>query len=199
MSAAKATVVIASTNDESRSTTHAERPWRASSSVVARPVTPLRLPVGQRVALHVGSPLWIVIRLPDGVELAELPLVVPPETWFGPSTVEGELCYASRTHAAADLSEMPVRPNRAVTRVTLINRGKTAVDVERLRLPVPRLRLGLDEASGRLVTEALEMERGEDEEATVRVRELPAGAEVLAAPREVARDSWRHKLGALWA
>lgn len=175
-------------------------PRFADRSVVARPQRPLRLPAGQSAQLFVGTPLWVVVRVPRGPEMLELPLIVPTETWFGPSPVEGELCYSARTRAVASLEEVPRLTTRALTRVTLINRAPDAMDLERLRLPVPRLRLAWDESIGRFVTDDLELRREEDgKSANVEIKTLPPGVEVTAPPREPTRRSWNHALSALWA
>jgi len=165
-----------------------------------RPVKPLRLPAGERIDLFVGTPLFVLFRLPAGPELDELPLIVPPETWFGPSPVRGELCYSARTRAAIELDELPRNLNRALTRVTLINHAKDAMNVERIRLPVTRLRLGFDDSIGRFVTDDVELERESDgETANLEIRALPKTARALTPPREPARSAWKHALSALWA
>lgn len=175
-------------------------PRLANRSVVARPQRPLRLPAGQTAHLYVGTPLWVAVRVPGGPEMLELPLIVPTETWFGPSPVEGELCYSARTRAVSSLDEVPGLTTRALTRVTLINRASDAMDLERLRLPVPRLRLAWDDAIGRFVTDELELRREEDgKTANVEIKSLPAGLTVTTPPREVTRRSWSHALSALWA
>lgn len=175
-------------------------PRLADRAVVARPVKPLRLPGGERIDLFVGTPLFALFRLPAGPELDELPLIVPPETWFGPSPVRGELCYASRTRAAIELDDVPRHLNRALTRVTLINHAKDAMNVERIRLPVTRLRLGWDESIGRFVTDDVELERESDgETAKLEIGELPKTARLSTPPREPARAAWKHALSALWA
>lgn len=176
------------------------QPRLADRAVVARPVKPLRLPGGERVDLFVGTPLFVLFRLPAGPELDELPLVVPPETWFGPSPVRGELCYSSRTRAAIELDELPRNLNRALTRITLINHAKDAMNVERIRLPVTRLRLGFDTTIGRFVTDDVELERESDgETANLEICALPKTARELTPPREPARSTWKHALSALWA
>lgn len=173
-------------------------PRLADRAVVARPVKPLRLPAGERIDLFVGSPLFVVLRLPNGAELDELPLVVPTETWFGPSTVRGELCYAARTRAAVSVDGAPRSAIRALTRVTLVNQAKDAMDVERIRLPVTQLRLGWD--GSRFVTDAVELERESDgTTVNVEIRELAKTAELLTRPRVPERSSWKHALSALWA
>ncbi|MCB9613621.1 MAG: hypothetical protein H6721_27245 [Sandaracinus sp.] len=175
-------------------------PRLADRAVVARPVKPLRLPAGERVDLYVGTPLFASLRVPEGVELDEIALVVPHETWFGPSPVRGELCYAARTRASVAIESLPKMMNRATTRVTLINHAKDAMNVERIRLPVTRLRLGWNASLERFVTDDVELERESDgETANVEIKELSKEAKLLTPPRESMRSSWKHALSALWA
>ena len=175
-------------------------PRLADRAVVARPVMPLRLPAGERIDLFVGTPLFVVLRAADGPELDELPSIVPAETWFGPSPVRGELCYAARTRASVEVGALPKMVNRALTRVTLVNAGKDAMNVERLRLPVTRLRLGYHAGTGRLVTDDVTLERESDgETVNVAIAVLSKEVKPLSSPREAVRSSWKHALSGLWA
>jgi len=75
------------------------------------------------------------------VLLREIPIQLLSDTWFGPSTREGELAYASQTSARLLLENLPRRSNRAVTPVSFRNRAESALFLERLSLPVPYLPL----------------------------------------------------------
>ncbi|MDZ7706377.1 MAG: hypothetical protein U5J97_00530 [Trueperaceae bacterium] len=112
-------------------------PRLADRDVVVRPADPLTIPAGQTTLLYVSTPLWFSAATVDPRHtLFEAPFFRPSDTWFGPSTVEGELCYASRTTGRLDLSELPVRPHRAITPVRIRNRAKEPLPLERLKLPV---------------------------------------------------------------
>lgn len=117
-------------------------PKLADRCVITRPITPFNLFSGQEVTLFVSSPLWleIVVGSPP-TSLMEIPCYRPSDTWFGPSTLEGELCYAARTRCRLDLSEVPVRPHRAITPVKIVNRATSVLTLERLNLPVVNLAL----------------------------------------------------------
>lgn len=117
-------------------------PRLANRSVIARPSHPMTVPSGETAALYVSTPLWVALatEAPPHV-LAELPCFRPSDTWFGPSTVEGELCYASRTAGRLELSELPIRPHRAVTPVRIRNRAREPLAIERLKVPVELLSL----------------------------------------------------------
>jgi len=122
-------------------------PRLADRSMVARPEVPISLIGGDEITLFVSTPLWVAIQTADTRrDLTEIPSLRPSDTWFGPSTREGELCYAMRTRARIDIDELQKHPVRAITRVTLHNRAREPVLIERINIPVPSLRLylGLD-------------------------------------------------------
>ena len=66
-------------------------PALADRPVVARPERPFCLPAGAEAVVYVSSPLWVVLSTAQDVQLMEIPLARPSDTWFGPSTREGEL------------------------------------------------------------------------------------------------------------
>jgi hypothetical protein len=106
---------------------------------VARPETPFVLPPGARAQVFLSTPLWVGVRA--GTELAEVPTWRPTDTWFGASTMEGRLCYASRTLLKRERQQVSVRPHRAITTVTLRNEHAEPLRLQRLQLPVPNLAL----------------------------------------------------------
>ena len=163
-------------------------PALADRPVVTRPEKPFCLPAGAEVAVFVSSPLWITLRAePGAVALCELPVVRPSDTWFGASTREGELCYASRTFLRMMLDNVPVRPHRATTRVQILNQASTALPLRALKLPAPHLALYRTDA-GQLWTQDLIFERtGDDTLASVRLRDrrpaMAPSAERVSDPR----------------
>ena len=93
----------------------------------------------------------------------------PSDTWFGPSTLEGELCYESKTAVRFNLDNVPRRPHRAISVVRIRNRTDTQLSLERLKIPLPNLSLFGTE-DGQLWTESITLERDEDgENATVKL------------------------------
>jgi len=164
-------------------------PLPADRPVVARPETPFSLAPGQEMAVYVSSPLWI------GVAAGKPPIVLreeatyrPSDTWFGPSTMEGELGYAVRTAARLSLAEIPVRPHRAVSAVRIRNRAKGLLDLEKLKLPMRNLSV-FGSADGRLWTEAVTLSREEDGDfAALRLEKGPppdaAGSTLITGPRD---------------
>lgn len=164
-------------------------PALADRPVVSRPVTPLALPAGEETTLYISTPLWLQLR-PAGSDKVffDIPIQRPSDTWFGHSTREGELCYASRTLARLRLEEVQARPHRAITPLVIINRSETPLVFERLNLPAPFLSIFAD-GNGTLWTEPVTMKQEEDEEtASLEVgRHAPAqapGARLIASPRK---------------
>lgn len=115
-------------------------PALADRPVVTRPLSSLYVPPGEKTLLFVSSPVWVRVEAegPDA-ELADLPVARPSDTWFGPSTREGELCYATRTHGRLRLEDLPVQPYRVITPLQIVNESRSALKLERVSLPVPYL------------------------------------------------------------
>lgn len=170
------------------------RPALADRQVVVRPETTLVVPPGERVTLYASTPVWMALKLevlrprrgrvsPEPVVLAELPTARPSDTWFGPSKLDGELCYAVRTAARMEAADLPLRPHRAVTPVTIENQAATPMEVARIVVPMPFLALHVDR-DGRLWSDRVELTREPDEDTTTKATPfMPDGGERLAAPR----------------
>ena len=162
-------------------------PALADRPVVARPEKPFCLPEGAEAVVYVSSPLWVVLSTAQDLKLIELPLVRPSDTWFGPSTREGELCYASRTFLRMSLDNVPRRPHRAITMVRILNTAATALPLRALKLPAPHLAL-YRAGDGQLWTQDITFERSMDDTlATLRVKDrrpaMAPDAEPLTGPR----------------
>ena len=128
-------------------------PVVADRSVVTEPLTPLNLTSGSEVTLYVSTPLWYRIEAgTNPVRLRDDYILRASDTWFGPSTREGELCYASKTEGRIDLTAVPHRAERAVTAVTVRNELDTVLPLTRLSIPAPLLALYAD-SSGMLWTQ----------------------------------------------
>ena len=165
------------------------KPLLADRPLVSRPVTPLYVPAGETAIIFVRSPLWLRIEVGDPlVSLQELPILRPSDTWFGPTTMEGELCYAGRTAARLHLEEIPIGPHHAVTQVTIQNRAGTQLLVERLKLPVPYLAL-FEASDGLLWTQGVTMTRSRNTEmADFQIEQSPpehtGAVKLLSEPRQ---------------
>ncbi len=135
------------------------RPALADRPVVTSPRMPLFLLPQEKTTLYVGSPLWVRIEVGERARLLkEVPIWRPSDTWFGPSTREGEVCYAARTRAALEVQNLPVLWRRAVTPLSIRNRAEVPLRVDRVKLPVPYLSV-FSSDSGLLWTESVVMDR----------------------------------------
>jgi hypothetical protein len=164
-------------------------PMLADRPVVIRPRQPVFLLSGQTITLYLSTPVWLKIMVGEPpVLLKELPALRLSDTWFGPNTREGELCYAGRTHARHDPKELPDRPHRAITPLTIHNKAAGPLPLEKISLPVPMLALYGD-AGGKLWTQAVTLTReGQSDLASVRIdsSQKANGPELtrLAGPRQ---------------
>ena len=164
-------------------------PALADRPVVTRPLSPLYIAPGEEATLFVSSPAWVRIEaVTPGLELADIPVGRPSDTWFGSSTREGELCYATRTHGRLRLEDLPVQPYRVITPLEITNESKSELKLERVSLPVPYLTIYSTDAHD-LWTQKLKMLcEGEAQLVTMRIKErVPSqisGAELAAPPRK---------------
>ena len=168
-------------------------PALADRPVVIRPDTPIYILPNREITLYVSSPLWMCIETGDPlVVLQDIPIFRPSDTWFGPSTMEGELCYANRIHGRLRIEDIKFRPHRAVTVVLLRNRSNQSILLERLNLPV--LNLSLYQAEdGYLWTQPVTLEMREDNKVGLELKEV-APAEVknpklISGPRQKAEKT----------
>lgn len=119
------------------------KPQLADRTVVTRPSTPISLAPGEEVTIYISTPLWIQFEMAgkrDSI-IEEFPINRPSDTWFGPSTRVGELCYASQTSGRINLDNLPLRPSRAITPLNVINHAEDKLLLDRIALPVPLLSL----------------------------------------------------------
>lgn len=117
-------------------------PALADRPVVSRPENPLFVPPGESVTLYLSTALWIRVSLAESERrLLEVPSHRMSDTWFGASTWEGTLCYATRTAGRLQLDKLPLRLHRAVTPLHVRNRADEPLGLERVQLPAPHLGL----------------------------------------------------------
>lgn len=132
-------------------------PVLADRSVVLRPEHTLHIPPGESVSVFVSTPLWLRMSFnPNALQqsargdesgmklggvLHEVPTFRPSDTWFGPTTLAGELCYASRTRAHVSVEDITPHPHRARTVVQVKNRAEDPLRLDRLSVPVRHLSL----------------------------------------------------------
>lgn len=164
----------------------------ADRSMVARPEVPVYVPVGEKAVLYVSTGIWVQ-ALAGSKQLLDIPVLRPSDTWFGPNTREGELCYFSFTRARTTSMEGVSYPHRATTPVTVLNKGSGLLKIERLRVPSPLLGLYVNEA-GQMVTDALVYRLdsdGSEDEASVKIESAARkeGYRRLCQPRKSLEDN----------
>lgn len=117
-------------------------PTLADRPVVIKSAVPIMVPPGQQIRFYVSTPLWLKVGVHEQLyPLLETATIRLSDTWFGPSTMEGELCYATTTTGRLYLDDLPVRAHRAITPVQIRNQGANPFKLEKLSLPVPFLAL----------------------------------------------------------
>jgi hypothetical protein len=134
-------------------------PALADRAVVVYPEDPFYVPAGESITLYCSTPLWIRVEAGAArMRLLESAIERPSDTWIGPSTLEGELCYATQTAARLERSSVARYPHRAMTELRIRNTANDTLRLEKVNLSVPYLSLfaGHD---GVLWTESVLLER----------------------------------------
>lgn len=123
-------------------------PSLADRAVVATPSTPLVVMPQETIEVYVSTPLWMSIFIAEtDMLIADIPFWRPSDSWFGPSTMKGDLCYSKYTDARVDLTQLEQHSCRAITEVSLRNDLHEPLKVEKLNLPVPSLKLYVNQKS----------------------------------------------------
>lgn len=149
----------------------------ADRPILARPANPVHILENSVAHWYVTTPAWVqIIRDPGATVLYTLPTWRPSDSWFGPPTGPGPLCYASKTRAYHVLNDLPHHSLRMVTHTILQNNGPS-LEVERIVVPTPHLQVWINE-TGRLWTQSVSIKRGADGQLT--------DARVLTAPPKIA-------------
>lgn len=149
----------------------------ADRPILARPASPVHILENSVAHWYVTTPAWVqFVREPGATVLYTMPTWRPSDTWFGPPTGIGPLCYASKTRAYHVLEDLPHHSLRMVTHTILQNNGPS-LEVERIVVPTPHLQVWINE-TGRLWTQSVSIKRGADGQLT--------DARVLATPPEIA-------------
>ncbi len=167
-------------------------PRVADRPIVARPEMPVVIPAGLKATLYVASPLWL--ELSTGTPLqrfVEVPTWRPSSTWFGESTLEGTLCYATRTRARLSVGGVATPGPRVITAVVVNNAHREPLQIERIAMPIPQMSVFRDRR-GALWTEQAVVDYDEDGAAPVRVTRVPppeAGPTTLVSRSREPRES----------
>lgn len=117
-------------------------PTLGDLSYVAKPTKPLIILPGEKVNLFMSIPLFVRIETEDPYHLLEdIPVLQSTKTWFGESTVKGEICYSTKIKAVLNQAEVINRPYRAISQLEVQNKSLEPLHVERLKVPAPFLSL----------------------------------------------------------
>jgi hypothetical protein len=169
---------------ESPDTVHV-RPVPPDRSLVVYPESAFHITAGESITLFCSIPLWIRVEVDGGDTLLDEALDRPADTWFGPNTREGELCYATKTSARLERRAVTRRAHRAVTELQIHNYASDTLHLERVNLAVPHLSVFAME-DGSLETESISLERTAGESTgKLSVGEAPRGrgTRLVTSPR----------------
>lgn len=157
------------------------KPALADRSVVARPSVPLHLLAGEKTTIYVSTPLWFTAKTPaDDSLILDVPFYRPSDSWFGLSTIKGELCYAKYTDARLDIAMLERHAHRAITPIRIHNEKNESMAIERLNVPIPYLHLYADKHND-LWTDAITLIREDDGElAEVKLDKCPPNVAIEA-------------------
>jgi hypothetical protein len=129
------------------------KPALADRGVVARPSHPLWIAPQDQILMYVSTPLWVTLGAPDTQDFYfDRPAQLLSDTWFGPDTQSGELCYFTQTEGSLDLADVPQRQNRVITPVQIHNLRPQPFLLERINVPMPFLSIMMAN-NGQLWTE----------------------------------------------
>lgn len=152
------------------------KPVLANLPLASKLERPLYIPGGEEILLYVSSPVWVRVQTGESkIILVEIPTFVLSDTWFGPNTREGELCYAGHTHCSPHLKDVPSGPDRIISPMLIKNHASQPLKLESISVPLPYLSVYSD-AENFLWTEQLYVYREEDSGPEVEVAKGPPKA-----------------------
>ncbi len=161
-------------------------PILGDRAFVAKPTKPLMVLPGETVKIYMSIPLFVRVELEEPYALIEeIPVLQSPRTWFGESTIVGEVCYSTRIKAVLDRRELVQRPYRATSQLIIENRGDDSLHVERLKVPAPYLSLYQNE-DGHFLTSVIHYIRdssGHIKDVDIIAKEDQENLTFLAGPR----------------
>jgi hypothetical protein len=162
-------------------------PIIADRSQVSHAEIPFYLAPDQHVTIYVSSPIWVRITVGAHASiLDDIPTLRQSDTWHGPNTREGELCYSSRMFCRTNLNDLPLRANRVLTPVKIFNHDKHSLLIEQLSIPLPFLSVYVDN-NGSFWTEEIIVRNEPNHGHTVKqgrgAPPIAAEATLLSTPR----------------
>lgn len=134
------------------------KPMLADRPVVVKPETPFFVFPKEEITLYIASPAWI--HFEAGAlrkTLIEIPSLRPSDTWFGESTLHGELCYSLRTLARLLYEPLSHIAYRIITPIRVRNKANDILELDRFQVLVKYL--SIYESNGVLWTPTVTIER----------------------------------------
>ncbi len=120
------------------------KPVMPDRPVVVRPENDLTLCVGAEGVFYARIPFWIAVldtcRTPENL-LCEIPAKSLSNTWFGPNTTTGSLCYDMQTSARRSLEGVEPVEHRALCPVKMKNKSQAPFDFTRVCIHTAHLNI----------------------------------------------------------
>ncbi|MFT6351413.1 MAG: hypothetical protein ACJAZ4_000674 [Neptuniibacter pectenicola] len=122
----------------------ADKPYQVNAD------RPIKLGPKGRAVLYVSTSLWVQLKTVDTQKvMTEYPAIVPRMSWVGSTTIEGALCYSTKTAAPSELSQVSRKVHRAITALEIVNDSNhSPLTIQRLSLPLNMLSLFYSESAG---------------------------------------------------
>jgi len=168
------------------------KPTLLERPLVVKTRQPVRVPPGQHVTFYISAPVRVSVELEEpSLNLDIIPSLALSDTWFGPNTREGDLCFSARTHARNNRAELPLRPHRAVTPVAIHNHSTQILTIDKLSIPLPLLST-YGGSDGALWTNAISLTHTEDNPlAQLDIGPQPEGLDLITPAQEaIQRDGF---------
>jgi len=174
---------------DKKATAIAILPVVADKPILFNLETPVLMHPGASISVYIELRTWLCFTDSShlGKVIYEIPTVALQKAWFGNSTTDGKVCYWRKEKAMFSPVETSNHPHIAVCPVTIYNRSKSPMNLDRIYLPTSRLSV-FDTEQG-LVTDRVQVSyTGCTEVSSVRVSGMaPPYAKspvLLSRPRE---------------
>jgi hypothetical protein len=156
---------------------------------------PLFLPAKSNMNLYTSTPVFIRVEIgTPPIPLEEIPSEILCETWFGDTTLDGEICFAASTFASPRLEELARDVTHVITPIAVVNHSNENVLLKQVQIPCPTLSV-FNDSQNRLWTEQLNLNFEHDgEEDTLIINGPPNGSKdfsKLSFPRIYIRSGFK--------
>lgn len=109
-------------------------PHLPEKDIIFRPDKPIQLPSKRQMSLYVNTSLWIHVKVNGNEILKSVPIVTLSETWLGPDSTHGEICFAAKTKGVLNYEDLKFYPYRYISKFTIKNETHGHVPIERIKL-----------------------------------------------------------------